>query len=132
MIYRSLAGWNERGILVKELEFINTEMKKQHRKICWRVSLFKNSSPSEIQTEILTAHDEVENESLQKLCYEMDQMYIEQEFEIEAEHQDLIIVGGNDGEETVTLELIPENEDQRLPKKPQVQSCITQFFKNKI
>ena len=31
----------------------------------------------------------------------------------------------------VTLELIPENEDQRLPKKPQVQSCITQFFKNK-
>ena len=28
MIYRSLAGWNERGILVKELKFINTEMKK--------------------------------------------------------------------------------------------------------
>ena len=32
-------------------------------------------------------------------------------------------------EEMVTFELIPENEDQRLPKKPQVQSCITQFFK---
>ena len=31
--------------------------------------------------------------SVEKLCYEMDQMYIEQEFEIEAEHQDLIIVG---------------------------------------
>ena len=67
---------------------------------------------SELSLEILTAHDEVENESLQKLCYEMDQMYNEQEFEIEAEHQDLIIVGQNDEEEMVTLELIPENEDQ--------------------
>ena len=58
----------------------------------------------------------------------MDQMYIEQEFEIEAEHQNLVIVGGNDEEEMVTLELIPENEDQLLPKKPQVQSCITQLL----
>ena len=40
------------------------------------------------------------------------------------------IVGGNDEEEIVTLELIPKNEDQKLPKKPQIQSCITQFFKN--
>ena len=30
----------------------------------------------------------------------------------------------------VTLELIPENEDQKLPKKPQIQSCIAKFFKN--
>ena len=97
---------------------------------CWQVSLFKNSSPSEIPIVILTAHDEVESENLQKLCYEIDQMYIEQDFGIEAEQQDLIIVGGNDEEEMVTLELIPENEDQKLPKKPQIQSCITQFFKN--
>ena len=55
----------------------------------------------------------------------MDQMYIEQDFGIEAEQQDLIIVGGNDEEEMVTLELIPKNEDQKLPKKPQIQSCIT-------
>ena len=75
-------------------------------------------------------HDEVESENLQKFCYEMDQMYIEQDFGIEAEQQDLIIVGGNDEEEMVTLELIPKNEDQKLPKKPQIQSCITQFFKN--
>ena len=114
---------NEKDSQIKEISEINLN------KHCWLVSLFKNSSPSEIPIEILTAQDEVENESLQKLCYEMDQMYIEQEFEIEAEHQDLIIVGGNDEEEMVTLELIPENEDQRLPKKPQVQSCITQFFK---
>ena len=33
------------------------------------------------------------------------------------EQQDLIIVGGNDEEETVTFELIPDNEDQKLPKK---------------
>ena len=25
---------------------------------------------------------------------------------------------------------MPENEDTKLPKKPQIQSCITQFFKN--
>ena len=29
----------------------------------------------------------------------------------------------------VTLELIPENEDQKLPKKPQIQSCIPIFQK---
>ena len=28
-------------------------------------------------------------------------------------------------EEIVTLELVPENEDQKLPKKPQIESCIT-------
>ena len=39
----------------------------------------------------------------------MDQMYIEQDFEIEAEHQDLVIVGRNDEEEMITLELIPAN-----------------------
>ena len=52
-------------------------------------------------------HDEVESENLQKLCYEMDHMYIEQDFRIEAEQQDLIIVGGNDEEEMVTLEFSP-------------------------
>ena len=26
--------------------------------------------------------------------------------------------------------LIPEKEDQEMPNKPQIQSCITQFFKN--
>ena len=30
----------------------------------------------------------------------------------------------------VTLELIPEKKDQELPKKPQIPSCITQFFRN--
>merc|ERR1712227_553142 len=55
---------------------------------------------TKVPIEILTAHDEVESENLQKLCYEMDQMYIEQDFR------------GNDEEEMVILELIPENEDQ--------------------
>ena len=35
----------------------------------------------------------------------------------QAEHQDLVIVGGKDGEETVTHEFISENEDQKLSKK---------------
>ena len=30
----------------------------------------------------------------------------------------------------VTLELIPESEDRALSKKPQIPSCITQFFEN--
>ena len=46
----------------------------------------------------------------------MDHMYIEQNFQTEAEHEDLIIVGGNDEEEMVTLELISENEGQQLLK----------------
>ena len=86
-------------------------------------------SLSEIPNEIVTSEKEVESESLQKLCYEMDQMYIEQDFSFEAETQDLILVGANDEDEMVTLEFIPEIEEQKLPEKPQVQSCITQFFK---
>ena len=105
---------------------------------CWQVSLFKNSSLSEIPNEILTAEKEIESENLQKLCYEMDQMFIEQDFSFEAEAQDLILVGENDEDEMVTLEFIPESEEQKspeieerkLPEKPQIQSCITQFFKN--
>ena len=50
--------------------------------------------------------------------HEMDQMYIEQDFEIEAEHQDLINVGVNDENEMVTRDLIPENKDQQLQKNP--------------
>ena len=53
------------------------------------------------------------------------------EFEFElAEH--LIIVGGNDEEEMSweeeNLELIPENQDQRLLKKPQVQFYFQKSF----
>ena len=33
--------------------------------------------------EIVTARKEVENENQQKLCHEMDQMYIEQDFGID-------------------------------------------------
>ena len=33
-------------------------------------------------------------------------------------------------EDEITLEFIPEIEEQKLSGKPQVQSCITQFFKN--
>ena len=99
---------------------------------------FKNSSLSEIPNEILTAEKEIESENLQKLCNEMDQMFIEQDFSFEAEAQDLILVGENDEDEMVTLEFIPESEEQKspeieerkLPEKPQIQSCITQFFKN--
>ena len=50
----------------------------------------------------------------------MDKMYIEQDFEIEAEHQDLINVGVNDEDEMVTLDVIPESKDQQLQKKPQI------------
>ena len=63
----------------------------------------------------------------------MDQMYIEQDFSFEAEAQNLILVGENDEDEMVTLEFIPESEEQKspeieerkLPEKPQIQSCIT-------
>ena len=83
---------------------------------CWQISLFKNSSLSEIPHEILTAEKEIESENLQKLCYEMDQMYIEQDFSFEAEAQGLILVGENDEDEMVTLEIIPKSEEQKSPE----------------
>ena len=114
------------------------QMRPEVGQHCMQVSLFKNSSLSEIPNEIFTAEKEIERENLQKLCYEMDQMFIEQDFSFEAEAQDLILVGENDEDEMVTLEFIPESEEQKspeieerkLPEKPQIQSCITQFFKN--
>ena len=30
----------------------------------------------------------------------------------------------------ITFELTLKNEDQKFPKKPKIQSCITQFFKS--
>ena len=44
--------------------------------------------------------------------------------------QDLILVGENDEDNMITLDFIPEIEEQKLPEKPQIQSCITKFFKN--
>ena len=70
----------------------------------------------------MTAEKEIESENLQKLCNEMDQMFIEQDFFFEAEAQDLIIVGENDEDGMVTLEFIPEKEDRELPKKPRIPS----------
>ena len=46
----------------------------------------------------------------------------------EAEQQNLIIASGNDVEEMATLELIPENEDQQLPKKKFKDSPAFQKF----
>ena len=70
----------------------------------------------DVPNEILTAQQEDGNESRQKLCFEKAQMYIEQNFEIEAEHQDIIMVDGNDEEKMVTFEIALEREDQLLPK----------------
>ena len=40
-------------------------------------------------------------------------------------------VANKDEGEMVTLELIAENEDKKLPRKPQIKSCkFTRFFKN--
>ena len=33
-IYRNLCGWNERALLVNDLETLNNERKKKNRKIC--------------------------------------------------------------------------------------------------
>ena len=41
--------------------------------------------------------NKIENERPKKLCYQMDQMYIEQNFETEAVHEDLIIVRNTTG-----------------------------------
>ena len=50
-------------------------------------------------------------------------MYIEQDFSFETETQDLILVGENDEDEMVTLEFIPESEEQ---KSPEIEDTIFQ------
>ena len=64
----------------------------------------------------MTAEKEIESENLQKLFYEMDQMYIEQDFSFEAEAQGLILVGENDEDEMVTLGIIPKSEERKSPE----------------
>ena len=44
--------------------------------------------------------------------------------------QDPILVGKNDEDEMATFEFIPEIEEEKLAEKPQIQSCLTQLFKN--
>jgi len=114
---------------IEKMTDVIYQMRLEVGQHCWQVSLFKNLTQSEIPNEIVTARKEVENENKQKLCYEMDQMYIEEDFGIEANTQELAPCE-NDEEEMVTLELIPENKGQKLPKKPLIQSCITNFFSN--
>ena len=49
-------------------------------------------------------------------------------YRIEAEPQDLIIVGGNDEKENITLALIPVKEDQELLKKALISVMSYRIF----
>ena len=59
-----------------------------------------------------------------------DQILVFSKADLELERK-RIKNGANDEDEMVTLEFIPKFGGQKLPEKPQVQSCITQFFKKK-
>ena len=45
----------------------------------WRATLFEKSTQSEFSNEIISAENEIENENVRKLCYEMDRMFIEED-----------------------------------------------------
>ena len=93
---------------------------------CWRATLFEKSAQSEVPNEILS----VENETVQKLCYEMNKLFIEEDFGTEDDVQELVTCSEQD-EELITLELVPEDQEHKLPKKPQIQSSITTFMTKK-
>ena len=64
---------------------------------------------------------------LKKIIYETDQIYIEQDFGIEARLHDLIIVGRNDNDKMVTLESISEKKDKELPKSLKFSPVLHNF-----
>ena len=68
------------------------------------------------------------NENLQKLCYEMDQMFVEQDFGNEDDVQELITDSEQD-KKLIILVLICGNQKHKLPKTPQKQSSITTLIK---
>ena len=105
-------------------------MRPEVRQHCWRATLFEKSTQSEVPNEIISAEKETENETVQKLCYEMDQMFIEEDFGTEDDVQELVTCSEQD-EELITLELVPEDQEHKLPEKPQIQTSITSFLTKK-
>ena len=77
---------------------------------CWRATLFQQSTQSEVIKEIFSEENETENETVRKLCYEMNKLFIEEDFGTEDDVQELVT-----GSEK-TRALIPENQEQKLPK----------------
>ena len=80
---------------------------------CWRVTLFTEKEPLETPQEIVVSTKEVEEESLQKVVYGLDQMYIEENWS-EDDSDDMI-------------ELIPNPECEIL-KEPKIQQKMTNYF----
>ena len=42
-----------------------------------------------------------------------------------------LVTGSEQEEEVITLVLVPENQEHKLPKNPQIQSLITTFLTKK-
>ena len=96
---------------------------------CWNATLTEKTTDSESPIEISAAQNELKNETLQKICHGIDQMYIEQEFDTESEDE-RSAEAVEEAEEMVTLVLIPDTEDDRQGK-PQIQSSIKNYFVKK-
>ena len=83
-----------------------------------------------VEADPVSAKKETENETVQKLCYEMDQMYIEEDFGTEDDVQELVTCYEQD-EELISLVVVPENQEHKLPEKPQIQTSIITFLTKK-
>ena len=115
---------------IEKITEIIFKMRPEVGQHCWRATLFEKSTQSEVPNEIISAEKETENETVQKLCYEMDQMFIEEDFGTEDDVQELVTCSEQD-EELITLELVPEDQEHKLPEKPQIQTSITSFLTKK-
>ena len=79
---------------------------------CWNATLTEKTNDSESPIEISSARNELKNETLQKICHEIDQMYIEQDFDTESDNERSAEAVG-EAEEMVTLVLKPDTEENR-------------------
>ena len=90
---------------------------------CWKATLTEKATDSESPIEISSAQNELKNETLQKICLGIDQMYIEQDFDTESDD-------ARSAEEIVTLVSVPDADENRQ-EKPQIQSSIKNYFVKK-
>ena len=96
---------------------------------CWKATLTEKATDSESPIEISSAQNELKNETLQKICLGIDQMYIEQDFDTESDDA-RSAEAIEEAEEIVTLVSVPDADENRQ-EKPQIQSSIKNYFVKK-
>ena len=116
---------------IEKLAEIVYSMRPEIGKYCWDKTIFRDEKELDVPEEMIESNVEFQEEIVQKLTYEVDQMFIEEGMESEE-------VEGN--EEVEYFELVPvpdqvpdfvEVSRFHTPPKKKVQTRITSFFAGK-